>query len=92
MSVIGSPIETSLVQAAQAQQVAAKDRDREKASKESAARRFQDIIDLRVAGVEGAQAPRQVPANDSQQSESEHRSHDHSGQSKQDQPRVDVQA
>jgi hypothetical protein len=76
MSVIGSPIETSLLQAAQAQQAASKARDKEKAARDSAARRFQDIIELRVAGIESADALRKLPSNDSQQAESEHQSHD----------------
>jgi len=76
MSVIGSPIETSLLQAAQAQQVASKARDKEKASRDSSARRFQDIIDLRVAGVESTDALRKLPSNESQQAEVEHQSHE----------------
>jgi hypothetical protein len=76
MGIIGSPIETSLLQAAQAQQVAARNRDREKAAQDSAARRFQDIIELRVAGVEAAEALRKLPSNDSEQAEAEHQSRD----------------
>lgn len=71
MSVIGSPIETSLVQAAQAQQTASKSRDKEKAQTESG-RRFQDVVELRVAGMESADAIRKLPSNDSEQAESEH--------------------
>jgi hypothetical protein len=73
MSSIGSPIDTSLLQAAQAQQQAAKSRDREKAAAESA-RRFQDLVDLRVAGVETAEAVRRVPQNESEQAETEQES------------------
>lgn len=76
MSVIGSPVETSLLQAAQAQQVASRARDREKAAQDAAARRFQDIIDLRVAGVENAEAIRKLPSNESEQAEVEHRAHE----------------
>lgn len=77
MSVIGSPIETSLLQAAQAQQVASKARDREKAKIESA-RRFADQVDLKVAGVETIDAVRQIPHTESEEAEVEQRSHDHS--------------
>lgn len=71
MSVIGSPIETSALQAAQAQQTAAKARDKERAASERA-RRWQDQVDLRVAGVESAEAVRPLPQNDSEQAEEEH--------------------
>lgn len=70
MSVVGNPLETSLVQAAQAQQTASKARDKEKAAAESA-RRFQDLVELRVAGVESPEAIRKLPQNDSEQAESE---------------------
>lgn len=72
MSVVGSPVETSLVQAAQAQQVASKARDKQRASNESE-RRFKDVVELRVAGVEAADALRKLPSNDSEQAEDEHR-------------------
>lgn len=71
MSTIGSPIDTSLLQAAQAQQTASKSRDKERASSEQA-RRYQDIVDLRVAGLETADAVRKLPQNDSEQAEDEH--------------------
>ena len=71
MSVIGTPIETSLLQAAQAQQVAGKARDREKAASDRSAR-YQDLLDLRIAAVESTEAVRQLPQNDSEQAESEH--------------------
>lgn len=91
MSVIGSPIETSLVQAAQAQQVASKDRDREKSARDIASRQFQDLVELRVAGVEAAEALRKLPSNESEQAEEEHR-----GYAPHDEPEqgshVDVQA
>jgi hypothetical protein len=95
VSVIGSPIETSLLQAAQAQQVASKARDSEKASRDSAARRFQDMVDLRVAGVESADAPRRVPPNDSQQAHDErkHREFQHfQPPEPEGQQRIDVKA
>lgn len=76
MSTIGSPLETSLLQAAQAQQVASKTRDREKAASEST-RRYADQIDLKVAGVETADAIRKLPHSDSEENQQEQRSHDH---------------
>lgn len=79
MSVVGNPMETSLVQAAQAQQSASKARDKEKAATDSA-RRFQDLVELRVAGVESSEAVRKLPQNDSEQAESEHQAHDQSGE------------
>lgn len=99
MSVIGSPIETSLLQAAQAQQVASKARDKDKAAQDTAARRYQDLIDLRVAGVEGAEAPRKLPSNDSEQAGLEHEAHEAARRAAQDAEgdddaarRIDVQA
>ncbi len=99
MSVIGSPIETSLLQAAQAQQAASKARDKEKAARDSSARRFQDVIELRVAGVENAEALRKLPPNDSEQAEQEHRRNDlphHQEGADEDgkprKPRIDIQA
>jgi hypothetical protein len=71
MSSIGDPINTSLIQAAQAQQSASKARDREKAETPGG-RRFQDLVELRVAGLETADAVRKLPQNESQESESEH--------------------
>lgn len=94
MSVIGSPIETSLLQAAQAQQVASKARDKEKAARDSSARRFQDIIELRVAGVEASDAIRKLPSNESQQAEVEHQSHEqpHQHDDEESGGHIDVQA
>ena len=77
MSTIGSPIESSLLQAAQAQQVASKKRDRERAGEAESGRRLRDLVDLRVAGVEQAEAPRAIPENDSEQAETEHRAETH---------------
>lgn len=83
-------METSLLQAAQAQQAASRARDREQAARDSAARRFRDLVELRVGTVEAAQALRKLPANESEQAEEEHRGHTNAD----DQPpgRVDVQA
>jgi hypothetical protein len=99
MSVIGSPIETSVLQAAQAQQVASKARDREKALQDTRARRFQDMVELRVAGMESAEAIRRLPSNDSEEAETEHHSRDPAGSAQRGEPgrdepppRIDVQA
>jgi hypothetical protein len=73
MSTVGSSLEASMVQAAQAQQVASKARDRERAASERG-RRLQDQVELRVAGVESADAIRKLPQNDSEQAEAEQRS------------------
>jgi hypothetical protein len=85
MSVIGSPIETSALQAIQAQQVASKARDREKAES-STGRRFNDLVELRVAGVESIDAVRSLPQNDSEQSHAEREPH------RGEQPHIDVRA
>ena len=98
MSTIGSPIESSLLQAAQAQQVAAKQRDKEKAATDSKAR-YQDLVDLRVAGIEGAEAVRKLPRNDSEQAETEHEGKDTPATrdslpagGEDEQPHIDLQA
>ena len=75
MSVISSPVDASLVQAAQAQQTASKARDRERAATDGA-QRYADMVELRVAGVEAAEALRRLPQNDSQQAGSEHEAQD----------------
>ncbi len=85
----GSPINTSLLQAAQAQQVASKDRDRSRAA-DDRGRRYQDLVDLRVAGVESADAVRQLPQNDSEQAEDEHRSSRDPGEP--ERPHIDLTA
>lgn len=93
MSTIGSPIETSLLQAAQAQQSASKARDKEKAATDSA-RRFADQVDLRVAGLETAEAVKALPQNDSEQEKAERHAKDQDGASSSehddDRPHVDV--
>lgn len=85
MSISGSPIDTSLVQAAQAQQTASKTRDKEKALAERT-QRYTDQIDLKVAGIESSEAIRQLPQNDSEQAESEHQAKGD------DRPTIDVTA
>lgn len=89
MSVVGSPVETSLLQAAQAQQTASKARDRERAATESA-RRFRDLVELRVAGIESADAVRKTPENESQEAGSESQSR--RPDIDRDRPRVDLTA
>ena len=66
MTTIGSPLDTSLIQTAQAQQVASKARDRERAATERT-QRYKDMLDLKVAGIESAEAARQLPHSDSEQ-------------------------
>ncbi len=91
------PIESSLLQAAQAQQTASKARDKERAQSERG-RRYRDLVELRVAGLETAEAIRKLPKNDSEQAESERHARppilprDGSGSDEADEPRVDLQA
>ena len=68
---------TSLLQTAQAQEELSKTRDRERAASEQA-RRFQDILDLKAAGVEEIEAIRDLPADDSEHPEPEHQAADKS--------------
>ncbi len=91
MSVVGSPLDTSLVQAAQAQQTASKARDRERATSDRT-KRFADQVELRVAGMESSEAIRRLPQNDSEQAEAEHEAKSHHSRKKNDggPPHVDV--
>lgn len=73
MSTIGSNLETSLLQAANAQQQAAKQRDRDRAGQTDSARSIRDLVDLRVATADSAQAIRRVPGENSEQAEEEDR-------------------
>jgi hypothetical protein len=94
MSSVGGPIQTSLVQAAQAQQVASKARDKEKARTDATQRR-DDQLELRVTGVEATDAVRKLPHNDSEQAEEEHRGDVLDGPPAtpdDDPPRIDVKA
>ncbi len=86
MSSIGSPLLTSLLQAAQAQQVVSKARDRERASTDQT-RRFQDMLDLKAAGVEAVEAIRDLPADDSEHPEPEDQAADESEQDETDDDR-----
>ena len=94
MSSIPGPVNSSVIQAAQAQQTAGKARDRER-TEETRSRRDQDLLELRVDGVETTDAIRKLPQNDSEQAEDEHRRQnlphapdDEDG----DPPRIDLQA
>jgi hypothetical protein len=92
MSVIGSPIETSALQAIQAQQVTSKARDREK-TQSASGRRFSDLVDLRVAGVETTDAVRGLPGNDSEQSHTEREAHKGlESELPEERPRIDLKA
>lgn len=94
MSSIGSPIDTSILQAAQAQQVAGKSRDREKAVSERRVRQ-EDLLELRVAGVESVDAVRKLPQNDSGEAEAEREAMDDRAEASaadDERPRIDVQA
>ena len=71
MSVIGSPLETSALLALQAQHVASKARDKAQ-SQSASGRTFNDLVELRVAGVESAEAVRALPQNQSEQAQTEH--------------------
>ena len=90
MSAAGSPIDTSLVQAAQAQQTASKARDRQRAESDRT-QRYSDLVELRVAGVESSEALRQLPQNDSEQAGAEHQAKGpFPGEAEQDSNHVDV--
>ncbi|MEM7228370.1 MAG: hypothetical protein AAF432_06080 [Planctomycetota bacterium] len=92
MSTIGSPIETSLLQTAQAQRTAATKRNRERAQSEKGQRRA-DHADLKVAGTEAADAVRALPQNDSEEAHSEHQGQpDLHDRPDEDKPRIDVVA
>ena len=95
MSTIGGPLNTSLIQAAQAQQTASKARDREKAASRRT-RDPRDVVDLRVSEVELPEAVRHLPRNDSEEAEDEHRrQHVDTGASDEDRPErpsIDLQA
>jgi len=94
MSVIGSPLETSALQAIQAQHVASKARDKDKAQS-ATGRRFNDLVELRVAGLETADAVRPLPQNNSEQAQTEHDSQGGAADAKADQaprPHIDLKA
>jgi hypothetical protein len=74
MSNVGSPITTSLIQTAAAQQVIGKARDRERAVAADG-RPNEDQVELRAAGIDEADAVRRLPQNDSEEAGQEQRSH-----------------
>ena len=63
-----SAITSSLVQTAQAQQVASRDRDRRRAAAAETIRSRADHIDLQIDGVELKEAVEKLQGNDSEQS------------------------
>ena len=77
-------MDTSLLQTAQAQKVAAAERDREKAAART--KRADDQVDLRVDEVEDPDAIRRLPKNESEEAESD------ASPSDDDRPRIDVVA
>lgn len=91
MSSIGSPSAASLLQAAQAQQVASKARDRKRAE-ETKTQRDDDLVELRVEGLESAEAIRDLPANDSEQGKAEHESRDNlpNDENSNQKPQIDI--
>lgn len=92
MSVVGSSLETAALQALQAQQTASKARDREK-SESATGRRFNDLVELRVGGVETADAVKPLPHNDSEQADQERDAREQPGrQADDEQPRIDLKA
>ncbi len=91
MSSIGSPIDASILQAAQAQQVAGKARSRERATTDRRVRQ-EDMLELRVAGVETSDAVRKLPHNESGQADAERDAKDQPAPPEDGRPRVDVQA
>lgn len=76
MSTIGTPIDMSLLQTAQAQQKAGNARDLERARNERS-RRTQDRVELRIGDTEDSDALRRLPHNDSEQAGSEQRAKHH---------------
>lgn len=89
-SIGGSPITTSLIQTAQAQQTASKARDRERAEADRT-RRDEDLVELRVEGVETTEAVRKLPHNESEQAETEHEGQS-SPPTAEERTHIDVQA
>ena len=80
-----------MLQAAQAQQVASKARDRKRAE-EIETQRDDDLVELRVEGLESLEAVRNLPANDSEQGKAEHQAKDNlqNGASSDQKPQIDI--
>jgi len=91
MSSIPSASAASMLQAAQAQQVASKARDRKRAE-ETKTQRHDDLVELRVEGIESTEAIRDLPANDSEQGKAEHESKDNlpKDESRDQKPQIDI--
>lgn len=81
----------SIAQAAQAQQVASKARDRKRAE-EIKTQRDDDLVELRVEGLESLEAVRDLPANDSEQGKAEHQAKDNlpNAASHDQKPQIDI--
>ena len=91
MPLLPSPITSSLVQAAQAQQVAARDRDRRRAAAAETIRSRADRIELHIDGVELRDAVERLPGNASEQSRQERRENQPDGRTP-SLTRIDVKA
>lgn len=91
MSSIPSASAASVIQAAQAQQVASKARDRKRAE-EIKTQRYDDLVELRVEGLESAEALHDLPSNDSEQGKAEHESKDNlpKSDSSDQKPQIDI--
>jgi hypothetical protein len=87
----GSPIQMSLVQAAQAQRVASRDRDRQRAIAAETIRSRADHIDLHIDGVELEEAVQRLAGNASERSHQERLEQQPDGRTPSVQ-RVDVKA
>jgi len=91
MPLLPSAITSSLVQTAQAQQVAARDRDRRRAAAAETIRSRADRIELHIDGVELEAALERLPGNDSEQSHQERRENQPDGRTP-SLTRIDVKA
>ncbi len=91
MSSIPSASAASVIQAAQAQQVASKARDRKRAE-ETKTQRDDDLVDLKVKGLESAAAVHDLPSNDSEQGKAEHESKDNlpKDENSNQKPQIDI--
>jgi hypothetical protein len=87
----GSPIETSIIQAAATQESASRARDRERVAGERN-QRPGDTLDLRVTGTESPEAVRSIPGNDSEQADQERKRRKRQERSDEDRPHIDVRA
>ena len=79
MPLLPSAITTSLVQTTQAQQVAARDRDRRRTAAAETIRSRADRIELHIDGVELKNAVERLPGNVTEQSHQERRKNQPNG-------------